>query len=77
MHCRWLKETSVKYNRYVVIGKLFRTLAHDVGMRTQNSGVCVPIFDGETYYEKLTNIVEVEYYDKTKYVLFKCDWAAP
>jgi hypothetical protein len=66
MHCRGLKETAVKYNRYVANGKLFRTLAYDVGRRTQNSGVCVPTVDGETYYVKLTDIVEVEYYNKTK-----------
>jgi hypothetical protein len=75
MHCRGLKETTIKYNRYVVNGKLFHTLAHDVRRRTQNSGVCVPTVDGETYYRKLTDIIEVEYYDRTKYVLFKCDWA--
>jgi hypothetical protein len=34
----------------------------------------VPTVDGETYYEKLTQIIHVEYYDKTKYVMFKCDW---
>jgi hypothetical protein len=77
MRCRWLKETVVKYNRYVVNGKLFRTLAHDVGRRNQNSGVCVPTVEGETYYGQLTDIVEVEYYDKTTYVLFKCNWADP
>jgi len=73
MHCRGPNEISVKYNRYVVNGKLFRTIAHDVGRKTQNSGVCVPTVDGETYYRKLTDIVEVEYYDRTKYVLFNCD----
>jgi hypothetical protein len=62
MRCRGLNETTVKYNRYVVNGKLFRTLAHDVGRRTQNNGVCVPTVDGETYYGQLTDIVEVEYY---------------
>ena len=36
--------------------------------------MCVPIVDGETYYGKVTQIIEVEYYDRTKYVLFKCDW---
>jgi hypothetical protein len=36
--------------------------------------VCVPTVDGETYYGKLTQIIEVEYYNRTKYVLFKCDW---
>jgi hypothetical protein len=29
--------------------------------------------DDEMYYKELTNIVEVEYYDRTKYVLFKCN----
>jgi hypothetical protein len=75
MHCRRPKETAIRYNRYVVNGKLFRTRAHDAGKRTQNSGVCVPTVDGEMYYGKLTEIIEVEYYDRTKYVLFKCDWA--
>jgi hypothetical protein len=34
MNCRGLKEISVRYNRYVVNGKLFQTVAHDVGKRT-------------------------------------------
>jgi hypothetical protein len=41
MHCRGPKETAIRYNRYVVNGKLFRTRAHDAGKRTQNNGVCV------------------------------------
>jgi hypothetical protein len=41
MHCRGPKEITVRYNRYVVNGKLFRTVALDAGKRTQNSGVCV------------------------------------
>jgi hypothetical protein len=72
MRCRGIKKRAVKYNRYMVYGKLFRTLAHDVGRRTQNSGVCVPTVEGETYYGQLTDIVEVEYYD-----LFECNWADP
>jgi hypothetical protein len=77
MCCRGLKETTIKYNRYVVNGKLFCMLVHDVGRRTQNNGVCVPTIEGETYYGLLTDIVEVEYYDRTSYVLFKCNWADP
>jgi hypothetical protein len=77
MDCGGLKETAVKYNRYVVNGKLFRMLTYDVGRRTQNSSICVPTVDGKTYYRKLTDIVEVEYYDRTKYILFKYDWADP
>jgi hypothetical protein len=37
----------------------------------------VPTVDGKTYYGKLTDIVKVQYYDRTKYVLFKCDWTDP
>jgi hypothetical protein len=35
---------------------------------------CVPTVDGEMYYKKLIQIIEVKYYDMMKYVLFKCDW---
>jgi len=52
MHCRGPKETAVRYNRYVVNDKLFRTVAHDAGKRAQNSAMCVPNVDGLTYYEK-------------------------
>jgi hypothetical protein len=74
-HSKGPIKNALEYNRYVVNGSLFRTLAHDEGKKTQNSGVCVPTVDGDTYYGKLTRIIEVEYYDTTRYVLFKCDWA--
>jgi hypothetical protein len=35
----------------------------------------MPTVDGNTNYGKLTQIIEVEYYDRIRYVLFKCDWA--
>ena len=35
----------------------------------------MPTVEDKTYYRKLTQIIEVEYYDRTMYVLFKCDWA--
>ena len=69
MHCKGPMVSTVQYNIYVVNGKLFHTIAHDVGNRPQNNGVCVPTIDGKMYYEKLTQIIKV------KYVLFKCDWA--
>jgi hypothetical protein len=75
MHCRGPMVLVVQYNKYVVNDKLFRTIAHDVRKRSQNNGVYVPTVNGEMYYEKLTQIIEVKYYNKTKYVLFKCDWA--
>jgi hypothetical protein len=52
----------------------FCTFAHDVGKRTHNSNVCLQTVDGETYYRKLIDIIEVEYYNRTKYVMFKCNW---
>jgi hypothetical protein len=74
MHCRGSMVSQVQYNKYVISGKLFRIIAYDVGKRSHNNGLCASIVDGETYYWKLTQIIEVEYYDRTKYVLFKCDW---
>jgi hypothetical protein len=74
MHCRGLSETTVRYDKYVVNGKLFHTLVFDVGKRTQNNGVCVPTIDGNPYFGKLMEVIKVEYFDKTKYVMFKCDW---
>ena len=70
MHCRGPMVSAIYYNRYVVNGKLFRTVTHDVKKMSQNSGVCVPTIDEKMYYEKLTQIVEVEYYNRMKYVLF-------
>jgi hypothetical protein len=75
LHSKGPMKVAYQYNRYVVNGMLFRILAHDVRKMSQNSGVCVPTVDGYTYYGKLTQIIEVEYYDRTRYVLFKCDWA--
>jgi hypothetical protein len=50
---------ALEYNRYIVNGQLFRTLAHDEGKTTQNSVVCVSTVDGDTYYIMLTRIIEV------------------
>ena len=63
IYCRGPRETAVRYNKYVVNGKLFCTLAFDVGKRSQNSGVCVPTVGGITYFGKLIEVIEVEYYD--------------
>jgi hypothetical protein len=64
-----------EYKRYVVNGVVYRTVDVDKEKKSQNSGVCVTTEDGPTYYGKLTRIIEVTYYDLTRYVLFKCDWA--
>jgi hypothetical protein len=75
MYCRCPREIAVRYNKYVVSGKLFCTLAFDFGKRSENNCVCVPTVDGVTYFGKLIEVIEVKYYDRTRYVLFKCKWA--
>ena len=75
VHCKGPREIAIRYNKYVVNGKLFRTLAFNVGKRMQNSGVWVPTVDGDTYFEKLLEVIKVEYFNRTKYVMFKCKWA--
>ena len=37
--------------------------------------MCVPTVDGDTYFRKLIKVIEVEYFNRTKYVIFKCKWA--
>jgi len=53
-HSKGPLEIALEYNRYVVNSNLFRTVAQDEGETTQNSGVCVPTVDDDTYYGKLT-----------------------
>jgi hypothetical protein len=36
--------------------------------------VCISIVDGNTYFGKLIEVIEVEYFDRTKYIMFKCKW---
>ena len=42
--------------------------------KTQNNGVCVVTEGAATYYGVLIDIVELNYSDKYRYVLFKCQW---
>jgi hypothetical protein len=63
-----------EFKRYVVNGLMFRIKDYEKGNPTQNNGVCV-FEDDATYYGQLTRITEVQYYDGSRYVLFKCDWA--
>jgi len=74
-HSKGPMQFAVEFNRYVVNGMMFHTIEHDNGKRTQNSGVCVTTVDCPTYYRKLVRVLKVQYYDETRYVLFKCDWA--
>ena len=60
-----------------VNGFKFNTKRHDIGLKTQNSGVLViGCHDTETqnYYGELTDIIEMQYLGGKRTVVFKCIW---
>ncbi|KAH0705630.1 hypothetical protein KY289_010706 [Solanum tuberosum] len=78
-----------RFSAYNINGFKFRTLSREQGSKTQNSGVflisdtsciassvdrCARQAD-MPYYEKLEDIIELNYYGRFKVVLFKCLWA--
>ena len=63
-----------KFKRYVINGVKFHTKNSEVTRKTQNGRVCVVTEGGATYYGVLINIIELNYSDKYRYVLFKCQW---
>ena len=63
-----------QFKRYVINGLKFHTKDSEASRKTQNSGVCVVIEGGATYYGVLIDIIELNYFDKYRYVLFKFHW---
>ncbi|KAJ1426161.1 putative transposase, Ptta/En/Spm, plant [Sesbania bispinosa] len=77
-----------RYTAYNINGFKFRTIDRDEGLKTQNNGVfltsntlCVASsIDANvqqadlSYYGKLEDIIELNYYGLFKVVLFKCKW---
>uniref|UniRef100_A0A2N9IH12 CRIB domain-containing protein n=1 Tax=Fagus sylvatica TaxID=28930 RepID=A0A2N9IH12_FAGSY len=63
-----------RLKRYVTNGLKFRTKDSEEDKKTQNSGVSVVTEGGMTYYGALTDIIELDYFDSFKYILFKCEW---
>ncbi|OMO52139.1 Zinc finger, CCHC-type [Corchorus capsularis] len=78
-----------RYSAFVINGFRFHTKSLEKRRRTQNSGVVAtsstisyasardrnPLEGDVNYYGILNDIIELDYYDKFKVVLFRCDWA--
>ncbi|KAL5573640.1 hypothetical protein UlMin_023237 [Ulmus minor] len=62
------------YPACIVNGVRFVTHAHDVRLKTQNSGVSVPGTENEIFYGQLQEILEFSYLNDFSVVLFKCKW---
>lgn len=78
-----------RYKGLIINGFRFHTKSRERCRRTQNSGVLVtsstisyasardanPLEGNVDYYGILTDIIELDYFNKFKVVLFRCDWA--
>ncbi|KAH0695088.1 hypothetical protein KY285_022185 [Solanum tuberosum] len=77
-----------RYSGYLINGYRFHVRQCDARRKTQNSGVTLvastttfasskdknPIAADLTYYGRIVDIVELDYFGHFKVVLFKCDW---
>jgi len=71
---RWPYETMKRMKHYVKNGLKFRCVDDEAYRKTQNSGVSVVTEGGITYYGVLIDIIELNYSDRIRHVLFKCRW---
>ncbi|KAG6532269.1 hypothetical protein ZIOFF_006109 [Zingiber officinale] len=76
------------FSSYVINGYRFHTKQCDAKCKTQNSGVSVvsvtqsfastkdenPTTKPIAYYGSIIEIIELDYYGSSKFVLFRCDW---
>lgn len=83
------QKAAKRFKGYIINGFRFHTKEREINRKTQNSGVVItastssyasakdkkPITGDVTYYGILTDIIELNYYEHFKVVLFKCDWA--
>ncbi|XP_075095301.1 uncharacterized protein LOC142173579 [Nicotiana tabacum] len=77
-----------RYSGYLINGYRFHKRQHDARRTTQNSGVTLvalttsfasskdknPVDANLTYYGRIIDIIELDYFGHFKVVLFKCDW---
>ncbi|CAA0810666.1 Unknown protein [Striga hermonthica] len=77
-----------RYTGYFINGYRFYTQGRDAKLKTQNSGVTLtaltssfsstkdlnPSVDGVTYYGRINDIIEIDYWSSFSVVLFRCEW---
>ena len=71
---RFPDNEAKQFKHYVMNGLKFCTKNSEATRKIQNSAVCVVTEGGATYYDVLIDIIELNYSDKYRYVLFKCQW---
>ena len=71
---RYPDNEAKQFKRYVINGVKFCTKDFEATRKTQNSGVYVVTEGDAIYYGVLIGIIELNYSDKYRYVLFKCQW---
>ena len=71
---RYPDNEAKQFKRHIINDVKFHTKDSEATRKTQNSGVCVVIEGGATYYGILIDIIELSYFDKYRYILFKCQW---
>ncbi|XP_052113845.1 uncharacterized protein LOC127744972 [Arachis duranensis] len=81
-------QCAKRYSGYFINGYIFHTRQREVRRKTQNSGVTLvaltisfastkdanPIHENVSYYGRVNDIIELDYYGNFKVTLFKCDW---
>ncbi|PKA52046.1 hypothetical protein AXF42_Ash013983 [Apostasia shenzhenica] len=67
---------SKRYNTYYIKGYKFHTFSRDKNKKTQNYGIVNFTESGnQSYYRRITDIYDIDYYWTFRIVLFKCESA--
>ncbi|PKU76800.1 hypothetical protein MA16_Dca001406 [Dendrobium catenatum] len=67
---------AYRYKGLLINSYIFHTKERDEGKKTQNFGVVNTTEIGNfSYYGKINDIIEINYSNLFKLILFKCDWA--